>query len=254
MDRAVPVHRVQRGVQPASHRFRDADPHVSGCGRPAVALHPADLPRPRDPPQLVGERRLRGLPAGQLVGRPHGVHGRLCLQGAGGGRRRARGAARAAARSRGGAAGAGHTAAAVHRAEPRDVTDRRVPQGDAAVRHAPGPDRDCGVRRGTAALLAGTPVPAGELGRPRGCLRAGVRSGPGAVLRPVALAARRPACHDRDGAGGANGSGVSGPDRGGTGWPPVRLDGPGDCGHGGWQQGRAPARPHQGAPGVWARR
>ena len=43
MDRAVPVHRVQRGVQPASHRFRDADPHVSGCGHPSVALHPADL-------------------------------------------------------------------------------------------------------------------------------------------------------------------------------------------------------------------
>ena len=40
---------------------------------------------------------------------------------------------------------------------------------------------------------------------------------PGTILRPVALAARRPARHDRDDAGRANSSGVSDPNRSGAG-------------------------------------
>ena len=43
---------------------------------------------------------------------------------------------------------------------------------------------------GTAAFLARTTVPEGELGGSAACVRAGLRPGPGSVLRPVALAPR----------------------------------------------------------------
>ena len=96
-DRRLPVHRVLRGGEPAADRLCDAHAHLHGRRRAEAALHPRHVARSRGAPQLVGQRRLRRLPHGQLVRRADHVHGGLRLQGARVGGGRARDAARVAA-------------------------------------------------------------------------------------------------------------------------------------------------------------
>ena len=97
-DRRLSVRRVQRRVEPDADRLRHADAHLSRRRRAAPAVHPRDLARPRGAAQLVGQRRLSGLRARQLVRGSHHVHGRLRVQGARGRRGGARDAPRLAAR------------------------------------------------------------------------------------------------------------------------------------------------------------
>jgi len=188
-DRRLPVQRILRRRQPAAHRLRHADADLPGRKRAAPALHPANLARPRNPAQLVGQRRLCRLPARQLVGRTDYLDGRLRLQGGRVASRRGGHAPGLAARC-GGAAGSRTTRPApVPRSDARRRCRCRLRQGSDALRHAARPPGRSRVPARHPRFLDAPAVPRRRLGRPAD----GLRGGRWPAARPLLRHLARPA-------------------------------------------------------------
>ena len=80
-DRPLSLRQVRAGGKFLGNRIRHAVIHLAGQPGDPPAVHHRHILSARDPAQLVGQRRVRGLRRRQLVGRPHRLSGRSPVAG-----------------------------------------------------------------------------------------------------------------------------------------------------------------------------